>query len=719
MKHPFARIALLISVILMFVAGCSKSKDLDKYFPDNTNGLPENANDIYYRSSGLIRNMDLLPNGSLSLLTASETGMEFFSVVVNGQEHREIISDSDLIGFAFYADNDLIYVYNEALGQIEARDEDFKVKQVVMDNFKPFEVKEMCSINDDLYILCVFNNPYETDENEILFQQDGYIDYGERLYRISVTDGRTEIIDIPGIITFTASPNGNLYLYVHRNNSYYIDVFDPLTGKTVYSINSDKTGYIFSMAFIGKKMYYNSMNTSGISSVDLKSGLIETEVENVIILGQSDLDTVGNNLIYLDRASMEICSLNTADGTISNGETARSRSISESELVIGLNSSKSLPFGLKGIGSDAGIRVETYESPIPADIEFEKDLLLKLMAGDSDIDIYILYATEPYAKKLALDGVCYPLDKSSFLSENNELFFDNISDSFKTGSGHIWGLPLSTDINIIAAFENNMRRAGLTDEIFTDYFSMLEALKNRDNTEGVFIWGVDYGTCLLTNYITNSIKEGKSVNFDNDLFKTYFESMWDGWKINGDRGYANNPYLGIARKETGSGASLKYISAVENATYMDPETALFHMVSEKDVFCGKLSSSENMSFYPLPMLSKEFKTTISLNMIAVINPKGKNIDKALKYMESLADYLRKSGTLGIIYKDIGSYGGSYDTSSDIFRTIYDINRDAIVTDHGMINDLLTNEIMSYQHKNIDLTTAIRSMQRKEDSYRNE
>ena len=55
----------------------------------------------------------------------------------------------------------------------------------------------------------------------------------------------------------------------------------------------------------------------------------------------------------------------------------------------------------------------------------------------------------------------------------------------------------------------------------------------------------------------------------------------------------------------------------------------------------------------------------------------------------------------------------------MFKELYEIKEKAIIGDDSVLNDIFLNEVPAYQNAEIDLDTAIKSMQRKEDAYRNE
>ncbi len=142
------------------------------------------------------------------------------------------------------------------------------------------------------------------------------------------------------------------------------------------------------------------------------------------------------------------------------------------------------------------------------------------------------------------------------------------------------------------------------------------------------------------------------------------------------------------------------------------------MIDERDVV-SNAEIYENATVFPLPLLSKDYKQCMSLGRIIVVNPNGKHLENAIKLLEIISEEQKETGSLGVVYKNLSDYPSGINTETDAFKKIYEINSNAIICDHGIANDIYVNEIREYQNGTIDLETAIKSMQRKEDAYRNE
>jgi len=699
-----------------------KNEVPDQYFPKaDDEKVPEKIKKLCYKIENRdigIQNMETDPNGELYFLTFGMTEKTFIQSVIDGKEKGELCEGAEYL----YYDKDLecFYIYNMPAHNIEVWSKELKYERTLYENLEAYDIKEMAAYGESLFILTRSKSPYTMDDDGMP-NEDGYLSYGETLHVLSTKTGELTKLQLTGLITMCDPGNGYLYMYSYKDGGYYIDVFNP-DGKTVvYSVKTEGVGYITAMAVVGKKMYYFLTNSdNNLRSYDMETGKTNIELSGWSLYEQQDLDIHGTTIVFLKRTEKEVCAFDTVTGSISSSDGSVVKTNDESDVVIGVTDIYNLSFGLSELSKRSGLAIGTYGCPENGDqIEFIDQLMVKLMAGDSDVDIYILPITSPFTRKLANDGVTYPLDESEVIREENEKLFDNIGSQLKTPSGKIWGIPLKSDIKVFVTYPENMKKAGLKPEIFKDYFTMLEAFKKTspEDRENISIWGIDYGTLLIESYITNN----RSVDFESELFRKFFDSMWSGWKMWGAE-RENSPYLGGAK-------SSNYIENERDLDrVLDTDNTSILMCSAKDVLkYDKLNNGTEI--YPMPLLSENYSQAVRLSHVAVVNPYGRHRENAVKLLEVLAVEMRENGNLGVSYKDPADYlSVSYkdlkdpkgiDIDSKAFKAIYEIANNAVICDYGMINDYIVNEIYNYQYGKIDFETAIKSMQRKEDTYRNE
>ena len=252
---------------------------------------------------------------------------------------------------------------------------------------------------------------------------------------------------------------------------------------------------------------------------------------------------------------------------------------------------------------------------------------------------------------------------------------------------------------VIISSETELKRQGIVDEVFRDFRSMMKYLRSVEDKDrkNLCINALEYGYDLIINYETNN----NPVDFGNEVFRDYMEQLWDGWIMYEEFGMANNPYMG---KTDG------YVFSQENSS--------FCMMTSSEIL-SRYNNADSIKLFPLPLLSDQYKQTVKVPLVAVVNPNGKNRENAIRLLECLSEYLRETGKIGVYYKDAADYPDTVDTETSVFKQLYDINSRAVVADFGILNEICLNEIRQFQNHTIDLDTAVKSIQRKEDAYRNE
>ena len=336
----------------------------------------------------------------------------------------------------------------------------------------------------------------------------------------------------------------------------------------------------------------------------------------------------------------------------------------------------------------------------------------QLVEGNNDIDIFILNANTAFGDLLDEEGICYPLNSSKIISEENEMMFDDIADGFKTESGSIWGIPCSYYMYVIATLPENMEIEGLSEDIFDDIFTMTDALKSLsldDRNKKVYIMGEQYGLALMSSYIANN--KG-NTDYNSELFRNSFTVMWDGWEMYSQGGWGNHKLMGSGNRTVKINGKKTQLSTYKLARYFDEETTLFNMVTERDILNEDILP-EGARIYPIPPISKEYKPECNVSMVMVINPNSRHKENALKVLEAVTEFNHQTGQLGVVYENISDYPEFYETDSDFFKQIYEINKNAVFSPGGITLSVWSNDIRPYQQKKTDLDTVIKTMQDKE------
>ena len=420
-------------------------------------------------------------------------------------------------------------------------------------------------------------------------------------------------------------------------------------------------------------------------------------------------DSIGNASGYYVQPVGEITQLDMR----SEQKIERIYNNKNADVVIGYTDISNLKCSISDIRKITGLNVGTYRIDMPDNLETTNAYLTgQLVEGNNDIDIFILNANTAFGDLLDEEGICYPLNSSKIISEENEMMFDDIADGFKTESGSIWGIPCSYYMYVIATLPENMEIEGLSEDIFDDIFTMTDALKSLsldDRNKKVYIMGEQYGLALMSSYIANN--KG-NTDYNSELFRNSFKVMWDGWEMYSQGGWGNHKLMGSGNRTVKINGKKTQLSTYKLARYFDEETTLFNMVTERDILNEDILP-EGARIYPIPPISKEYKPECNVSMVMVINPNSRHKENALKVLEAVTEFNHQTGQLGVVYENISDYPEFYETDSDFFKQIYEINKNAVFSPGGITLSVWSNDIRPYQQKETDLDTVIKTMQDKE------
>ena len=715
-KVLFNQISIMIPLFLLvlLVGGCGKNSSKIGWEEGNSGNsktaipaspciqeldivMPEIVN--YYR---------VLPDGRVPMLLVDDQAAFSFALFdsVNDREMIRVTLSESFGNFCYYDETDSIYIFNESKKQIEERTLDFTTKRKVTDLQECFEIREMFCKDGQLFILYIEDNPYLPGNEPQIDEYNHYFDFGERFCRVDLDTGKVSDYKIDGLISVFFSETGVLYAYSYNEGHYQLTMFSLMDGSQETITETDEVGYLFSFAIVGNQMVYYGLEKPGLRRLDLDNHHITTELVDFDSGRQSDLNVIGEEVIYLNRNEMKIASLHIG-GDLSVFEDPNG-------IVIGCIGSGYIPFSVEEVFVDGkeNVKVRIYENPEAEEAgDFAHELLLKLMAGDEDIDVYFLYMNESFSEKLTLDGVCQPLNESEYLSAENGSYFDYLGQKLRTESGAIWGVPIRISGNVMIYRPEIMEQAGLEPEkCFSDYFTLMETLEALDGNSDfeIFINADEYGQALIQNYNTNE----RPTDFETQRFHDFFESMWSGWVRYENMGTSQHPLMGGIDEE-----EQNVIGLYERAKRFDAGKGLFQMASIETLrSCPDLI--KNTRAYPLPLISSEYSQTVNM-MVAVVNPHGKNCERAIRYLEHIVSMQKESGQLGFVYKDYEKNKIRFEENTELSMDLYNIAKDSVVTRFGIVNEIATKDITAYQHGEVDLENLLEEIQRKAEMSENE
>ena len=616
----------------------------------------------------------------------------FFTVYKNGKPITETEISGFYQGICYNPAEECFYSYDAQTKQLHIMDKDFTLKETLADVPEAFEISAMNIIDNALYFVMRQKNPFVA-ENILPDEETGYINYGECAFSVDLSTKELKQLNIPNVICQSYSDD-TLYYYRCQNGHYSLDLYDRDKGVLKTIMNMDDIGYVNSFAIIGSEMLYITGERSTMFKRDLNTGADAAEPGVVYIIRNSDFEVYKNSLIYLNRDNWSIqrCGGNPASPSGSN----RASQFEGENLVISGWYAYNFLFNTRGIYSQTGI-----STTISEDILTDTEMKLKLLAGDSDVDIYIFSSYYRIGRDIRNMGCYVPLTDEAIVAERDQ-YFDFLADFTVNDNGDIWCVPITADAEATFYIPENLEALNISTEdlkTFDGYFSALEKVKAQDKYE----YYISGGAINFGEYIENEYKVNYGFQkFDDPVFRNRFERIYSGWviwenpEINGEHPLFKNPYATF-------GGTTKS---------MDTETVAFKC-SSMSYFNSDGNDISLWRAMPLPTVSAPDEKVPMAVVYATVNPFSEKKEAAEAYLGFIAEnHLKYMNRASFIYKDKSLYEGRFDTTTPCFDDLYDIYSNGKVYEELLTIDFdYKDKTIAYQRGEMTLDEYIADLER--------
>ncbi len=354
------------------------------------------------------------------------------------------------------------------------------------------------------------------------------------------------------------------------------------------------------------------------------------------------------------------------------------------------------------------------------------DILVKILAGDTDFDIYMINATD--ARKLLQAGIFSPIE-SEAINKFNESCFDYISDFAKDNNGEAFVMPVTSYVSGLIYSDDTAKEAGFTREELLYYDSMVEFVKNYKGARKAYTTGADFFYNLESQYEQYYCDfDNKEFDYMTDTYRKIYSTL-EGWKRYGEspapkyfeNGVIINPltdYEKILFLEINLNGFVGSIyttiegarQAVERGEF--DESYLEQFLTEDEI--GKWRVA------PMPRIDSTVDKNKVNVMFAYINPYSRNKENAVRMLEELAanffDYLG-AYPCTYLFEDEDIYPENYLPGSRLFADIYDICKNGYISAYQV--NTVHGDIEEYQNGRATLDKAIEMYQREVDIWLNE
>ncbi|MGN1423168.1 MAG: hypothetical protein ACI4XA_07320 [Oscillospiraceae bacterium] len=529
-------------------------------------------------------------------------------------------------------------------------------------------IKRIDVSGNDIYFLGTSGEPAPLGEYTDIF---GIYSYGgEKLLKIDLSTGETTASEVPFPITYSMY-GGECTVYAADKDGYYFSDFGN-SGKKYHNIEQlygfdmyARDKYLFSSGSginIGMLCAGTTDPNGGISQV-LDGYYIDGDIRSV---GGYTFFTAYNS----DTAEKNICRIKNSSYIKKNSKIR----------LISTEYCFDEPFG-------CGYTID-YRS-LPAD-----SFALAVLSQDSSYDISIVNSYESFSSNLRDKGSFCPLNDIPNVREYLDNCFPYIKEAATDENGDIWMLPVSVNMPMIAYNQKTCAEVGIdfTEKMTIEEFvKVCEKAHNSEYADGYDVQPYRLTQNLLIQYMANH------ETFDTAVFRGFAEFAEKKVNISDISEYPsylppNNDALNNLYRD---GGEKRFLFSCQ----WDNSAALW------------LSQFEDFRFAAVPPIDAGDKISAACAFIAV-NPASGNLEAALDYISSLAEYLSESRDTFML-SDKNSY-----TMNGGAESLYELYAAAEIG-FNVSEEICFDTYKQYQRGDITLDELIAEADRKLSAYMKE
>ncbi len=325
---------------------------------------------------------------------------------------------------------------------------------------------------------------------------------------------------------------------------------------------------------------------------------------------------------------------------------------------------------------------------------------LKVLARDSDFDMYLLESREPISYNIKEKGAFYALNEVAGVKEYLDACFPYIKEVATNEEGEIWMIPLESTIFPLYYHKeySDMRGVDLSKMDLLEFLTLVEEVRIKESEKG-----------SLSNYlmIENFLFQYLSVydSFDTEVFRTYAKQLR---RIDEKTGKSYNEDII---------ASVNPILNLNNPNYTQEELEqipdFLYQVSMgyHDGFFStskRLGNSDMIEMTNIPRISEEIGNVGTLIFLAV-NPQAENLEVTLDYISDFCKYIVTQKDTFLLADE------TLYTDTPITKEYYQVYKEGEIV-FVMEDDVYFNDFWDYVDGEMELEEMIEEIERKRKIY---
>ncbi len=548
---------------------------------------------------------------------------------------------------------------------------------------KTWEVTEVCGfeeyifisnfiqIEDDFYVIGMLKEP-ETKEYELHPDVSEYIYSGQAISQVKVGEQVERLsVDFPIDIVKTKQNTVLIYHYSEENGFGFLEFHPQEEQLEEVGWTGKRTSASF---FTGCEEGFLFYENSRIFYGTVSGGEGKLSPKNIFIKG---VPTYQRGFLFyvlgdgVERMGIaHLIKANTPIHLLTN------------ELVL------VRPYDSGYLLKEEEVDLETYA--------------LKVLAQDTDFDMYLLNSSSSISYNIKEKGVFYPLNEIEGVKEYLEVCFPYIKEVATTQSGDVWMIPISTSIATLVYDKEycNEKEVNLSNMNFEEFLTFVGEVEETVQEEG----------SISTHLIID------------ELFKQYLNS-YDSFDTEVFRNYAKQirllyAKLGILSKSRPHIISVMPIINLDEEHYytkeqLDAIPNFFyeynsHVSDLFNYYAERLGNADVFGVTEVPSITEEVGNVGFVTFLAV-NPQSENLEITLEYISDFCKYMITQKDTFLLADE------SMYTDTPFIKEVYEVYKDGAVFFH-MSRDVYWNPFWNYMEGKIGLEEMIEEIERKRDIY---
>ena len=317
------------------------------------------------------------------------------------------------------------------------------------------------------------------------------------------------------------------------------------------------------------------------------------------------------------------------------------------------------------------------------------EFALKVLAQDSDFDLFLLSSRQDCAYNLQKNGAFYALNDVEGVEQYLDACFPYIKELAVNEDGDIWMVPVGLAIPGMIYNKEFCEENGV-EYVQMDYLEFLSFMKKVESEEPdlASMAVVTLLEELFMQYLT------RHDSFDTDIFRSCISRLREIYAEYGEWG-TNDVYGQSLSEGTIEDFYLDY------AVY----SAWFAKVAER------IKDSEGYGISGIPRIADGIGNVGTITILAV-NPQSENLEDTLKYITDFCNYMVTKQD-SFVLADESMY-----TDTPFIREQYRLYANGAV-DFRIDSEVYLDDFISYVKGEVELEDAIAEAERKMKIYKGE